>query len=88
MENKNSLIIRIERLEKECEVLNKKTNNITVKEACVDEKLNSIMVTLSELKSGLYELRYVPQKRWEKVVGTIITSIVTLIFGILFGKYV
>lgn len=88
MDKKHNEILRIEKLEKDSETLFSKINAITVSQAYVDEKLNCIMTTLTELKSGLYELRYVPQRRWEKVIAAIISGIVTLCFGILFGKYI
>lgn len=88
MDKKHNELLRIEKLEKDNETLFSKINSITVSQAYVDEKLNCIMTTLAELKSGLYELRYVPQKRWEKVIAAIISGIVTLCFGILFGKYI
>ena len=65
--NTDCVSVRIEKLEHDNEVLFSKVNSITVTQAYVDEKLSTIVTTLAELKSGLYELRYVPQKRWEKV---------------------
>lgn len=82
----HNIILRIEKLEKDNEAMSSKINSITVTQAYVDEKLSSIMATLTELKTGLYELRYVPQRRWEKVIAAVISSAVTLFFGILFGK--
>ena len=83
----DSVDLRIKKLEHDNEILFSKVNSITVSQACVDEKLNSIMSTLVELKSGLGELRNLPQRRWEKIIAAIISGAVTLIFGILFGKY-
>lgn len=85
--NQNELL-RIEKLEKDNETLFSKINSITVSQAYVDEKLTCIMSTLTELKTGLYELRYVPHRRWEKIIAAVISGVVTLFFGILFGKYV
>ena len=83
----DSVDLRIKKLEHDNEILFSKVNSITVSQACVDEKLNSIMSTLVELKSGLGELRNLPQRRWEKIIAAIISGAATLIFGILFGKY-
>ena len=88
MSRRNNTLHRIEKLEKDSETLFSKVNAITVSQAYVDEKLSSIMATLSELKTGLHDLRFIPQRRWEKISAAVISSVITLVFGILFGKYI
>lgn len=83
----DAIMLRIQKLEKDTEQLFSKVNSVAISQACVDEKLSSMMVTLAELKSGLNELRDEPRSRWERLLGAIISSVVTLIFGILFGKW-
>lgn len=84
----DALLGRIEKLEHDSEILFSKVNSVALTQACVDEKLSSIIDTLSELKNTVNELRGLPQKRWEKIIASVITSAVTLLCGLIFGKMI
>lgn len=79
-------LARTEKLERDTELLFSKVNAFAISQACVDEKLSNIMSTLNELKSGMSELNRVPIKRWETLIGAVISTVVALAMGFLFGR--
>lgn len=54
-------------------------------EKAVDKLADELRTGLAELRSEIMALKTAPAQRWNNVVGTIITSIITLGLGALFG---
>ncbi|MBC8585338.1 hemolysin XhlA family protein [Youxingia wuxianensis] len=78
---------RLDRMEKDIDSLFKKTNAAAVAQAAVDEKLSSMMSTLAELKEGVSLLQQTPLKRYEAIIGAVITAFVSAFLGFFFGKW-
>ena len=76
-----TLSVRVDHLEQQTTELFERTNNAAISLATVNEKLNSMLVTLGELKAGLNTLQQMPGKRWESIVGSAITAIVASLVG-------
>ncbi|NMA79462.1 MAG: hypothetical protein GX967_02300 [Clostridiales bacterium] len=79
-------LARTEKLERDTELLFSKVNAFAISQACVDEKLSNIMTTLNELKSSVSELNRLPIKRWETFIGAVISALVAMVMGFLFGR--
>lgn len=77
-----TLSIRVDKLEKDTADLAERANAAAITQAAINEKLNSVLVTLGELKAGLAALQQVPSKRWEGLVGALIASFVAAFVGI------
>jgi predicted transcriptional regulator len=52
----------------------------------LEVKMDNVIAVLTELKDKIEELSTKPQKRWDKLVNTIIAAIVTIIIGMAIGK--
>lgn len=78
---------RLERIERDIDLLFKKSNAAEVAQAAVDEKLASMMSTLAELKDGVNALSLVPAKRYEKIVVSVIAALISAFFGFFLGQY-
>ena len=78
----------IERLEADVTELYRRTNAAEINQATINEKLNSMLITLGELKSGLKRLQEQPARRLEKIIVSVITAIATAIIGYFAGKIV
>lgn len=76
----------IERLENDVAELYRRTNAAEINQATINEKLNSMLITLGELKSGLKRLQEMPSKRIEKFFGAIIAALATALIGYLTGR--
>lgn len=76
----------IERLESDVAELYRRTNAAEINQATINEKLNSMLITLGELKSGLKSLQEQPSRRLEKFWGALIGAIVSVIIGFLSGR--
>ena len=82
----DTLSIRLDKIERDnCELFNR-TNKAAVTLATVNEKLNSMLVTLSELKSGMERLQQQPAKRWEGIMGALISAVVATCVGFIAAK--
>lgn len=81
----NSILNRLEKLEKDIDILYNKVNSAAIAQAAVDEKLSSMLRTLTELKEGMQALQQQPLKRLETIIGAFISALVALIVGYFFG---
>ena len=82
-----TLSVRVDKLERETADLSERTNSTAIAQAAINEKLNSVLVTLGELKAGLNALQQVPTRRWDTVVGAIITALVAAIIGFVTARF-
>lgn len=78
--------MRLDKVEKDIEVLYSKINNHAVTLAAVNEKLCSVLVTLGELKESIDSIQKAPAKRWEQLVSAIISVAVSGIAGFVIGR--
>jgi hypothetical protein len=77
----DTLSIRLDKLERDNYELFNRTNTTAITLATVNEKLNSMLLTLGELKSGMESLKQQPAKRWEGIMGALISAIVATCVG-------
>ena len=82
----DTLALRIEKLEREVEVLFSKVNAYAVSQATTLEKLGSVLETLAELKEGIRQLQAQPAKRFDSIVGAAISATLAALIGYFFGR--
>ena len=82
----DTLSIRQDKVEKDVCELFEKVNNHSISQATVNEKLNSILVTMGELKAGLADLKEVPSRRWENLIGYIASAVIAALAMYIFTK--
>ncbi len=81
-----AILRRLDRLEKDVDALSIKIHSFDIAQATVDEKLNSMMSTLQELKDGVNLLRQVPAKRYEAFATAVISSVAAMLSGFIWGQ--
>jgi len=86
MDDIESTKIRVDRLEKSVDLLSEKNAKVEIEQALIDEKVNCILTTLNEVKKTVNNLQLAPVKRWDILVGSAISSFISIITGILIGK--
>jgi septation ring formation regulator EzrA len=79
---------RIEKLENDVAELYDKTTASAVTEAAINEKLNSMLITLSEVKSGLSKLQEQPARRWDTLISSALAALATALIGYLIGQII
>lgn len=62
-----------------------KFNDLTTKQAIADERYNNILAVTNETKSILTELKEKPAKKWDNLSWFVITSVVGIVIGYVFG---
>lgn len=62
-----------------------KFNEITTKQAIADERYNNILVAQNETKAIVTELKDKPARKWDNLSWLVISSIVGIIVGYVFG---
>ncbi|HEX3026293.1 MAG TPA: hypothetical protein VHR42_03585, partial [Clostridia bacterium] len=78
---------RIDKIEKEIDRLNSKYNEVTVGQAAIAEKINCVLVTMTEVKESIKAIQQIPSKRWETLITAVISAAVVTIIGFLAGKF-
>ena len=81
------LSVRVENLENNIKEIFSKVNEHAVSQATVNEKLNSMLITLGELKAGLSVLREIPSKRYEGIIMAILGAIIAVAIGYISSKF-
>ena len=82
----DTLSIRIDKVEKDTAELFTKVNGHSITQATVNEKLNSLLVTLGEVKGGLASIQQVPVKRYEGIITTVIGALIAVAVGYISTK--
>ena len=82
-----TLSVRVDKLERETADLSERTNTAAITQAAVNEKLNSVLVTLGELKAGLNTLQQYPGKRWDTLTSAIIAALVAAVIGYISARF-
>ena len=75
---------RLEKLEDDVRTLYKKTNEVTLTQVQSVTKLDSMLVTLGELKESMEALKKRPGWLWDKVVIALISAICGVVVSYLF----
>lgn len=68
---------RITKLEDDVKILYSKVNSFAVASAEMHIKLDSMLVTLGELKESIQSVKERPSKLWDKLVVAMLTAIGT-----------
>lgn len=75
---------RLEKLEEDVKILYKKTNEITLTQVQSVTKLDSMLVTLGELKESIETLKKRPGWLWDKVVIALISAACGVVVSMIF----
>ncbi len=75
---------RLAKLEEDVKILYKKLNDVTLAQVQSVTKLDSMLLTLGELKESIEALKKRPGWLWDKVVIAIISAISGLVISNLF----
>lgn len=82
--------IQLKRHERSIEELTKQIHQCQLNEATFNAEIKQVLQGITELKDSVSELKEKPAKRWDNVITTIITSLITgamgVIIGIIFSK--
>ncbi|HEX3026303.1 MAG TPA: hypothetical protein VHR42_03635, partial [Clostridia bacterium] len=82
-----TLSVRVDKLERDTAELFEKTNTAAVSLAAVNEKLNSLLVTLGEVKQAVSNLRDIPAKRLENILKALATAVLSGITGYILARF-
>lgn len=77
---------RINKLEKDVKMLNSNFTDCAIEQATINEKLNSTLITLGEIKAVVNTLQLKPARKWDSVVSAIIAALISAIIGFIFLK--
>ncbi len=72
---------RIEMIEEDVKILYKKVNNVTLAQVETVTKLDSMLVTLGELKESIETLKKRPGWLWDKLVVALIGAVCGAVAG-------
>ncbi|GFN34648.1 hypothetical protein [Tepidimicrobium xylanilyticum] len=87
MENRlKALEDRVEKVEKKITNIEKEMAKSTTEISVIFKMLNEIEADTKTITSDLQELKLKPAKRWDSIVGTIITVVVSTIIGYFLAK--
>ncbi len=75
---------RLDKVESDIQILYKKVNDVTLTQVQSVTKLDSMLVTLGELKESIEALKKRPSWLWDKVVIALISAICGVIVSSLF----
>jgi hypothetical protein len=81
-----TLAVRVDKLEKDNSELVYKANSAAVAQAAVSEKLNSMLVTLGEVKEAVAGLERGPANRLDMILRAVITALASGICGYFLAK--
>jgi uncharacterized protein YoxC len=82
-----TLAVRVDKLEKDSADLIYRANAAAVAQAAVDEKLNSVLITLGEVKQAVAGLEQTPARRLEVIARAVITALASGIIGFFLAKF-
>lgn len=81
-----TLAVRVDKLEKDTAELFERVTTMTIAQAAVSEKLNSMLVTLGEVKQAVNNLEGAPAKRLEWLVRALMTAALSGVCGYFLAK--
>ncbi len=74
---------RLEAVEADIKILYKKVNEVVLEQVTNSTKLDSMLVTLGELKESIEALKKRPSWLWDKVIVAVIGSVVGIVVSLL-----
>ena len=75
---------RLDKVESDIQILYKKVNDVTLTQVQSVTKLDSMLVTLGELKESIEALKKRPSWLWDKVVIALISAICGVVASYIF----
>ena len=75
---------RLDKVESDIRILYKKVNDVTLTQVQSVTKLDSILVTLGELKESIETLKKRPSWLWDKVIIALISAICGVVVSHIF----
>lgn len=81
-----TLAVRVDKLEKDSSDLVYRVNAVAVTQAAVNEKLNSMLVTLGEVKQAVASLEQTPARRLDMIIRAVITALLSGAIGYFLAK--
>jgi hypothetical protein len=82
-----TLAVRVDKLEKDSCELVYRVNSAAVAQATVGEKLNSMLVTLGEVKQAVAGLEQAPARRLDIILRAVITALISGVCGYILAKF-
>ena len=82
-----TLAVRVDKLETESRELVYRVNAAAVAQAAVNEKLNSMLVTLGEVKQAVAGLEQAPASRLDAIFRAVLTALASGILGYFLAKF-
>jgi uncharacterized protein YoxC len=76
-----SLSVRVDKLERDTSELYERTNSAAIALAAVNEKLNSLLVTLGEVKQAVIRLESLPARRLDIIIKSLLTAALSGLIG-------
>lgn len=77
---------RVESCEKSIRSLEQRQTDYAVEQAKINTQLSNALVTLGEIKSSIEQIKEKPAKRWDSIVATVISVVVTAFVTYLITK--
>jgi hypothetical protein len=81
-----TLAVRVDKLEKDSADLLYRANTTAVAQAAVNEKLNSLLVTLGEVKQAVAGLTQAPSRRLDMILRAAVTALLSGMVGYFLAK--
>jgi|GEM_PF-4193869 len=81
-----TLAVRVDKLEKDSSELFFKVNTAAVTQAAISEKLNSMLITLGEVKQAVANLVLQPSRRMDMIFKAVITAVISVACGYIMAK--
>lgn len=75
---------RLDKVESDIQILYKKVNDVTLTQVQSVTKLDSMLVTLGELKESIEALKKRPSWLWDKVIIALISAICGVVISHIF----
>ncbi len=75
---------RLEKVESDIQILYKKVNDVTLTQVQSVTKLDSMLVTLGELKESIEALKKRPSWLWDKVIIALISAVCGVVISHIF----
>jgi uncharacterized protein YoxC len=76
-----TLAVRVDKLERDSAELTDRVNAAAVAQAAISEKLNSVLVTLGEVKEAVARLELAPSRRLDGIIRAALTALASGIVG-------
>lgn len=86
MSEHEMLLQRLDKAEDAIETLMVKVNKAALDQVRVSERLDSLLVTLGEVKQGLATLQQKPAQRWDTLVTQCLSILAAALIGLLLGS--